>query len=103
MERLVFNDYKALAECMANAAEQGDTTYAVLFFEDAVGLMKELFRLHDVTVGGIDINQQDYDGYNKEYYISLDGEYQIDIEKAWHDTNEYCDEGYLCRQDLYFW
>ena len=94
MDKIVFNDYRSLACKMIETAESGDVAYAVCFFEDAVGLLKELMSLDEVSVGGIEIADQEYNGYAKEYYISIDGDYIVDVQPAWHDTNEYNDAGY---------
>lgn len=95
MEKLVFNDYGSLAYKMLETADSGETAYAVCFFDDAVGLLKELMSVDEVSVGGIEIHDIDYEGYDKEYYVSIDEDYIVDVEPAWHEANEYCGAGYL--------
>lgn len=95
MDKIVFNDYASLVYKMLETADSGDVAYAVCFFEDAVGVLKELMSIDDVSVGGIEIAEKEYNGYSKEYYISIDSDFIVDVQPAWHDTNEYNEAGYL--------
>jgi hypothetical protein len=83
MEKIVFKDYETLADMMFDVAEAGDTAYAVCFFDDAAKLLKELMSFDETSVGGINIMDVDYNGYSKEYYISIDGDYIIDVQPAY--------------------
>lgn len=94
MEKIVFEDYKSLVDRMMEVAEKGDTAYAVCFFDDAIEVMRELLKHDETTIGGIDIATEEYRGYSKEYYISVDGNMIVDVEPAWHEANEYNPEGY---------
>lgn len=89
MEKIVFNDYETLADIMLDAADNGDITYAVCFFDDAVKLLKELMAFDKTSVGGIEIADTEYNGYSKEYYVSLDGDYIIDVQPALNDNGTY--------------
>lgn len=95
MEKIIFENHEELAECMISVANHGDTAYAICFMDDASELLKELMRYDDVTIGGINISQEEYNGYSKEYYVSIDGNMIVDVEPAWHKANEYHDAGYL--------
>lgn len=95
MNKIVFDSIEALAECMMTDANKGDTAYAVCFLDDASELLRELMRFTEVTIGGINITKEEYNGYSKEYFISLDGDMVLDIEPAWHESNEYHNAGYL--------
>lgn len=95
MEKIVFESYASLAEHMMNVAEKGDTAYAVCFLDDAVEVMRELLKYDGTNIGGINIAQEDYNGYSKEYFISVDGDMLIDVEPAWQKANEYHEAGYL--------
>lgn len=84
MEKIVFNDYKTLAEIMYSIADAGDISYTVCFFDDAVKLLKELMSFDETSVGGIELSDEDYNGYSKEYYISLDDDFIIDVQPAYN-------------------
>lgn len=86
MEKIIFNDYKTLADIMLKSADAGNTTYVVCFFENAVKLLKELMSFKETTIGGIEIAEENYRGYSKEYYISLGDDYIIDVQPA-YDKN----------------
>lgn len=84
MEKIIFNDYKTLAEIMYSIADAGDISYTVCFFDDAVKLLKELMSFEETSVGGIELSDEDYNGYSKEYYISLDDDFIIDVQPAYN-------------------
>lgn len=84
-----------LCSRMLADASKGKISYATLFFDEAVELVRELLK-HDVHVISIDLTDEIIDGYTREYFISLDGEdMELNVEKAWHEKNEWNDAGYL--------
>ena len=95
MERLYIDDFDALANIMHEKALQRKTTYAVLFYDEAIELIRELMVYCDVDVNSIDIAAGDFNGYFKEYVVSLSSDMMLDVEPAWHGANEYVSEGYL--------
>lgn len=94
MEKITFKNHINLVERMMEDAEKGDVAYAVCFLDDAVEVMRELLKYDGTTVGGIEISQEDYNGYSKEYYVSIDGDMIVDVAPAWHEANEYNPAGY---------
>lgn len=84
-----------IAVNMLDCAENGKYVYAVLFFDAAVAVMRNLVCYDDVSVFNINLNDPMCNNYNKEYYISLDPEYTLAIDPAWTDKNQYHDAGYL--------
>lgn len=84
MEILFFNDYKEIGEYMYNKAILGHNITATLFFDDAVGLMRYLLQYDSIDIGGIDIASMEYNGYSKEYYVTLSEDLTLDVEEAWH-------------------
>ena len=95
MRKIVFNSYAELVDNMMDVANDGGTAYAICFFDDAKAVVKELLSREETDIGGIEISEPCYRGYNKEYYISVDGDFLVDVEPAWHDKNEHNDAGYL--------
>lgn len=95
MDKIIFNGYAALVDKMLETADSGGVAYAVCFFKDAAGILKELMGIDGVSVGGIEIADEEYSGYAKEYYISVDGGYIVDVQPAWHDADGYNGAGYL--------
>lgn len=94
MEKIIFNSYDELASHMFDIANDDGTAYAILFFDDAVQLIKSLLSDDRTTIGGVDIASEEYKGYTKEYFVSLDNEYIVDVQPAWSDE---------CKEPGYLW
>lgn len=82
MKKKVFKDYKDLSEYMYAKASDGINITATLFFEDTISLIKELLLNDDIEIGGINIAQEEYTGYSKEYYITLSDDLILDVAPA---------------------
>ena len=85
MERLYFENYETLSEYMLEMAESGEHIVAALFYADALKLLRELMIFEEVEPIGIEIEPEDYSGYDREYYVSVNEDLQIDIEKAYRN------------------
>lgn len=95
MRYLQIYDYKQLANTIHNSAAHRKLTYAVLFYDDVIALMRELMKFNDINIGYIEVNSPDYNGYYKEYYVALDGDMELSIEAAWHASGDNHFVGYL--------
>ena len=84
MEILFFNDYTEIGEYMYEKANDGCNITATLFLEDTIGLMRDLMSYEDIEIGGIDVAQMEYNGYSKEYYVTLSEDLVLDVEPAWN-------------------
>lgn len=85
MEILSFESHEDLASYMCYHAQTGKTVYTVLFYEDAKELLKELLNYEETYIDSIEISDPLYSGYDKEYYVILDSELKINVEKAFHE------------------
>lgn len=94
MKRIVFNDHSTLAAVMLESAKHGKTVYAALFYDDAVALMREFMKIPSINCGGIDISPYDYNGYDMEYYVSIDSDFLLNVEEAYGEANKYHGGGY---------
>lgn len=56
-----------------------------LFYEDARALLKELAYFDEVTFENIDIEDPQWGGYKREYYVYVDDEYNVGVEPAWRE------------------
>lgn len=92
---LSFETHLDLAMCMVNMAEIGKSVYTVVFYEDAKRLVKELACIEGTTFNCVELYSPSWNRYTKEYYVSIDDDLEIDVEPAWHEKNEWHDEGYL--------
>lgn len=68
---------------MVDKAQDGYYTVAVLFYEDAVELLRHMMLFDDITIASIEIKPETYDGYNKEYYVSLAEDMVLSVEPAY--------------------
>ena len=90
------NNYEVVAECMVDMAkEENFTTYAVLFYEDAKNLLKELAMYEETEIDNIDLSEPVNKGYDREFYVVLDKDLHISVEEAWHEKNEYHEACYF--------
>lgn len=83
MRRNFFEDYEELSDYMIDKAQDGIYTVAVLFYDDALGLLRELMRYDDVDIEALEIKPEEYDGYDKEYYVSIADDMVASVEPAY--------------------
>lgn len=84
MERLRFNNYAEFGDYIYKlASEESQVSTAVLLCEDAAQLIRCLLLYDDVTIGSINIENEDYHGYDKEFYITLDADLILDVVPAY--------------------
>ena len=99
MKRVYFGDMEILAAFMFNAATHGKSSLAALHYEQAKELLHEFAQYDEIDICSIDLEPEDWNGYDKEYYVTLTGEFGIElyIEKA-YDVDY---ERYLKYEDDY--
>lgn len=82
MKKIILKDAKSLAEVMHDTAGNDNEVVAAVFFDNAVGVMRELMKYDDVEVEYIDISSAEYASYESEYLVTLSGDYELCIEPA---------------------
>lgn len=87
MDQLCISHY-GLAERMFEDAIQDKNAYAVMFFDDAAELMRELLEFCDVSVGSIECSPSELNGYCKEYYVVLNEHRELYVEPAMNKDNQ---------------
>ena len=87
MDRLYFDDYIDMAEYMYDEATDDIYIVAVLYYEDAIQLLRELLSFDDVEISALDIEPSFYNGYDREYYVSLDEYKTLSVEPAYVNDN----------------
>ena len=83
MRRNFFGNHKELSDYMIDKAQDGLYTVAVLFYDDALCLLRKLMRYDNVEIEALDIKPEEYDGYSKEYYVSLTDDMVASVEPAY--------------------
>lgn len=86
MDRMIFNTYNELAEYMCTKASDGYNITSTLFVGDAMELLRTLIQYEEIDIGEINISQPEYNGYNKEYYISLNNDMILNVQAAQVDN-----------------
>lgn len=83
-------------EYVVDDALSFDCDFGVSFitkYDNAVIVLKELFKYEEVTPFLIDISDESFDGYNKEFIISVNNDGDVFCEKF------YCKDKYLAPDD----
>ena len=94
--QLSFETHADLALCMCELAEEANSlVYAVVFYEDAKQLLKMFGGIEEVEFGNVELNNPQWNGYNKEYYVSVDENFEVNVEPAWHEKSEWRDACYF--------
>lgn len=89
MKRIVFEDVHELSvEMLHDALSFSDCVSAVCHYEIATTLLSELIQ-SEVSIGQIDISDYEWNGYTKEYVVSL------------MDGNVYCNPAYVTEKRGY--
>jgi len=87
LDIMTFRNSQELAEYMYLKAKSDVYIVAVLFYDEAMGLLRELFKYQDVSFDSINIEPEQYGGYSKEYYVSIAGDMIGCVEPAFkNDT-----------------
>lgn len=96
MKRFLIEDLVEVAIAMYYSITD-DKLNEVMFvgcYEDAVSVIKNLLIFDEVTPYHISIKSEDWDGYDKEYYITLDDKLNIWCEQAYSfEINNYFYDG----------
>jgi hypothetical protein len=85
MERKFFDSCEDLCEYMIDQAQNGTYSVAVLFYDDAMWLIREFAKYDDIDIEALNIEPYDYNFYGKEYYVSLANDMVLSVEPAYVD------------------
>ena len=93
-DKFIYHDYSELANSILADCKQKKTVYTILFFDEAVQLIKELLKNEEISIGYLEIQDSYYNGYNMEYYVIVDDELSLCVEEALA-SDEYHKNKYL--------
>ena len=91
MKRFLVNDLSEVAYMMYNAVTE-DGIEDVVFvglYDDAVAVMKTLLMFDDTIPYHVTVKPECFEGYDKEYYVTLRDDMNIWCEKA-YDMDDEC-------------
>lgn len=107
MKTIKFIDFDEMAYDMMQYAESGKDVTAVLFYEDAGKLMKNLLVYDNVLPGWIELEDVNYNDYDREFYVSLLREegkrFSLFVEKAYKSglgSNQNKTDYLFCEGDI---
>lgn len=92
-----------LAKLMVTLSKQGANIDTVLYYKEAAELIKALLKFDGVNIVngcGINIESPEYDGYENEFFVSIDACGIIGCEKAYR-VNDDGDGKYISGFDEY--
>ena len=100
MKRLLIDDLVEVACGMYDGIVDDchEEVMFVGFYDDAVEVVKNLLMFDEVMPYDISIHPEDFDGYEKEYYVTLDNEMNLWCERAYQEEHSrylYGETGYL--------
>lgn len=95
MKEIKISNIEELADMMLDDADKGGFVTSLVKYEDAVELIKSILDSEYTTIECITVEPPEHDGYDKEFYVTLDNNLKLWVEKAWHETNKYHEAGYL--------
>jgi len=95
MENLIFDSYEDLVLDLIDNVTEDRYACAILFYTDACKLLKEFASFDEVTIGDVELISAEYNGYSKEYCVSVDNDLQVSVYPLWHGDNKFSKAGYL--------
>lgn len=90
MKRFIIEDLYNIAEAMYNEIVDSHRNEVMFvgFYEDAISVIKELMMFDEVMPYSIEIEPEELDWYDKEYYVTLDNNLELWVQPAYHVDNE---------------
>lgn len=75
MKKIYIDDFAEIADIMYQDACAGKETTFVGLYDDVTMVLQELCKFDEVFLISVSLHPEDYDGYNKEYYVTLDDDF----------------------------
>lgn len=91
LKDLVFTDVSEVAEFAYKKAydlEDIGCVQVVGFYEEISDVLKEILQYDEVSVGNIELNSDDWNGYLKEYYLTIDEDMVVCVEPGYYAEKE---------------
>ena len=85
MKKNTIKDIGLLANLMYENARTGKNVTAILFYKEAISLIKELLSYDSIIPEAFEIAPEDWDNYDREYYVQLGNNMTLAIERSYRD------------------
>lgn len=87
MERIIIDSFEEISEAMLEDINSGAISVSFVgLYDDAATVIKSLLAYDVTNVYHIEIEPEDWDGYDKEWLVTLDDDYNIWCEKLYRET-----------------
>ena len=85
MKKFVIDDLYEVAEAMYDEIVNNNRNEVMFvgFYDDAIMVIKELMMFEDVFPYSIEIEPEEMDWYDKEYYVTLDDNFELWVQPAY--------------------
>lgn len=94
MDRIVIENLEELGELMMDDINNGATCVSFVgLYDDATEVIKTLLCYDITNAYHIEIEPEDWDGYNKEWLVTLDSDYNVWCEKLCRESGYITFEG----------
>ena len=82
LRRLFFDTHEDVSEYMISMAKDGKCVEAIVYYDEAMYLIRDFARFENVEFEAIKIEPYDYEKYDKEYYVYLAADMTLCVEPA---------------------
>jgi hypothetical protein len=91
MKRFIIEDLSEVAAAMYDEIVNRTRQHVVFigYYDEAIAVMKELMVYDGVYPYNIDIQEESWSGYEKEYYVELDDNLDLWVSPAWYAEKEF--------------
>lgn len=87
-KKLIINDIEELVYTVISDAENIDIAYRIIAkYEEASVIIKELLQYEETSAYHLEIWDEDWDGYDKEFLITVDSSLSIICEPLYQDND----------------
>lgn len=103
MEKIVFDDFYDLADCIIDKTHGFEYASVICHYEYAAALLHELIK-KDCTVLSVDLHDYMFNGYGREYIVGLSSAMEIIIEPIyWRKEDGHSTDGYIYHESSYIY
>lgn len=82
LRRLFFDTHEEVSEYMVSMAKDGKCVEAVVYYDEAIKLIRDFAQFDNVEFEAISVKPYDFMGYDKEYLVYLASDMVLSVEPA---------------------
>lgn len=91
MKRFLISDYADVADAMFDEIihKENEEVLFVGFYEDTMEVVKRLLMCEEIIPYSIELHPDFIKGYSKEYYATLNEDFELWVQPAWYEEKEF--------------